>query len=312
MEFCRSKVLDLYDIRQIDVSEFIDPFAMDEDELNAELDRIRSRRGVMVDAERVEPDDFVRLDCRSGTPKFQKTSLELRVGKGLFSRELEAAMIGMEPGETKTVTLSDAEAEVTIRSIRRRILPALTDELVASWDLDGVHSVEDLKKDLYAKAKGQYVEEVAEPLAAALSQAVNERSRFELDPEEVLAVEAEGREMAADMLRSAGVDPETADDEAVRAVAGRTKAEHFEFLRYLSVDGLKSAAIGAAQMKAEGASVTEEDYHKALAYNAEGLGVSVEEAARIMPWPKFLRQTAANNNFEKIVAFAKAWLNKED
>ena len=128
----------------------------------------------------------------------------------------------------------------------------------------------------------------------------------------MIRVEAEGREMAADMLRGAGLDPDTADDEAVRAASGRTRQEHFDFLQELSVDGLKSAAIGARQMAQDGVTVTEADYQKTVASNAEGLGVSVEEAARIMPWPKYLRQTAANYNFDIIVAFAKAWLNKED
>ena len=312
MELCRSRVLDLYDINRIDVSEFVDPFVMEDGELEAELDRLRIRRSVLVDADQVEPDDFVRLDCRSGTPKFQKTGLELRVGKGLFSRELESAILGMRAGETRTVALPEAEAEVTICGIRRRVLPVLSDETVASWGLEGIRTVEALKRELRAKAKARYVEELAEPLAAAISTAVNERSRFALDPEELRAVEAEGREMAADMLRGAGLDPETADDEAVRAVSGRTKQEHFDFLQELSVDGLKSTAIGARQMAQDGLTVTEADYRRAVASNAKGLGVSVEEAARIMPWPKYLRQTAANYNFDIIVAFAKAWLNKED
>ena len=312
MELCRSKAVEICDFRTLDPGRWAPPFTMDEEELKERLDRLRSRHGLMTEAGRVEPDDFVTLDSHSDTPKFEKTNLNLRVGRGLFSPELEQGILGMTAGETRELELPEARARVTVRSVKRRVLPPLTDETVAAWDMDGISTVEALIASVKEKARAQYIEELAEAVAVELSNEVNANSRFALDPEEIEAVCAEGQQMAEDMLRSAGLDPETADDEAVRAVSGRTKQEHYDFLRQLSLDGLKSSAIGAEHMKRDGVSPTEDQYKAALRECAEGMGLSEEAARQILTYPKFLRQTAANYNFEKIVAFAKAWLNKED
>ena len=120
------------------------PFTMDEEELKERLDRLRSRHGLMTEAGRVEPDDFVTLDSESDTPKFQKTNLNLRVGRGLFSPELEQAILGMAPGETQELALPEARARVTIRSVKRRVLPPLTDETVAAWGLEGISTLAEL------------------------------------------------------------------------------------------------------------------------------------------------------------------------
>lgn len=311
MEMCKSKAMTVYDFHEIDPGQYAAPFSMDEEELQAALDRLRSRHAAMTEAERVEPEDFVTLDSRSALPKFEKTNLNVRVGRGLFSKELEQGLLGMKPGEPRDIAIPEGTAAVTVRSIRRRVLPPLTDETVASWGMDGVSTVEALIASVKVEACDRYVEDMAEAVALEVSSEAVDRSSFVLDPEELETVCAEGQEMAEDMLRSAGLDPETATDEAVRAVSGRTKQEHYDFLRELSVQGLKSAAIGALAMARDGVTVTEVQYRKAVQYTADGMGLSPEEAAGIITWPKFLRQTAGNYHFEEIIQYVKNYLKQE-
>ena len=312
MELCRSKAVEICDFHSLDPGRWAPPFTMDETEQKERLDRLRSRHGRMTEAGRVEPEDFVTLDSESDTPKYQKTNLNLRVGRGLFSPELEQGILGMAPGETRELALPEARARVTVRSVKRRVLPPLTDETVAAWGMDGVSTVEALIASVREKARSQYIEDMAEAVAVELSNEVNANSRFALDPEEVETVCAEGQQMAEDMLRSAGLDPETADDEAVRAVSGRTKQEHYDFLRQISVDGLKSAVIGAEHMKRDGVEPTEDQYKAALGECAEGLGVTEEAAHQILPWQKFLRQTAANYLFEEIIDYVTNYMKQEE
>lgn len=311
MELCKSKAMTVYDFHEIDPGQYAAPFSMDEAELQAALDRLRSRHAAMTEADRVEPEDFVTLDSRSSLPKFEKTNLNVRVGRGLFSKELEQGLLGMKPGEPRDIAIPEGTATVTVRSIRRRVLPPLTDETVASWGMDGVSTVEALIASMKAAACDRYVEDMAVAVAVELSNEAVERSSFNLDPEEVKTVCAEGQEMAEDMLRSAGLDPETATDEEVRAVSGRTKQEHYDFLRELSVQGLKGAALGALAMDRDGVTVTEEQHREAVQYTADGMGLSPEEAAGIITWPKFLRQTAGNYHFEEIIQYVKNYLKQE-
>lgn len=312
MEICLSKALEICDYRTLDPGRFAAPFTMDEEALKVSLERLRSRRGKITETDRVEKDDFVRLDCESDTPGYQKKDLDVRVGRGLFSPELEQGILGMAAGETRTLDLPAAAVKVTVRSISRRILPPLTDEAAASWGMEGVSTVDDLIRSVKEAARDRYIEDTAEAVAVELSGLVNAGSRFKLDPGEIGAVCAEGRRMAEDMLRSAGLDPETADDEAVRSVTGRTKQEHYDFLRLLFIEELKSAAVGAVYMEQEGAEVTREQYRKAVLECSEGMGLTEEEAGKILTWPRFLRQTAATYLFEKIIDYVINYLKQEE
>ena len=312
MELCRSKAIDIFDYREIELSQYAEPFSMDETELAERLDKVRARHAVMAEAKTVENDDFVTLDAASKISRFQKTGITVRVGKGLYSRELEAAMLGMTVGEERVIALPDAEARLTVRSIRRRILPELRDETVASWQLGGVETVEQLIEQVKAEARAQYVTDMAEAVEVEVCSEACSRSTFALDPEELREVETEGQAMAEDMLRSAGLDPAAASDEEVMAVSGRTKQEHYDFLRSISRDGLRDAVTGAALMARDGADIPASGYDEAVKQCADGMGLSRQEAEKILTYPKFLRQFAANYYFEKIIDHVTGYLNKEE
>ena len=313
MKICQSEATSVFDYRNIDLRQYAPPFTMDPDELRERLEKLRTRHGEMADADNVTADDFVTVDMESDMPKFQKTGITLRVGKGLLNPELEQSLIGMSMGDIKTVSLSEGQVRVKIRGIRRRVMPELTDEVVSSWDIDGVNSVETLLEQIKADAKAAYVEDMAESVTVALSEEVIARSKFVLDLDEVRIVEAEGRRLAEDMLRSAGVDPDTADDDAVRAVSGRTRQEHFEFIREICLSGLKSACLGAGMMESDSAVIEPDDYRKALATCAEGMGISIEEVEKnILPYDKYLRQTAADFHFGRLENYVKEYLTQEE
>lgn len=95
-------------------------------------------------------------------------------------------------------------------------LPELTDEVVASWQDEGVTTVEQLRRRIIENAKARYVEDMTESLAVFLSDELCKRCTFTLDEDELAQTRQEGREMAADMLRSGGLDPEQATDDEVR------------------------------------------------------------------------------------------------
>ena len=200
-----------------------------------------------------------------------------------------------------------------ICAVQRRVLPELTDETVSAWGIDGVSIAEELIRHLTAEAKAQYAEDMAESLTAWLSDEIADRSTFLLDPDEVRAEEEEGRQWADELLRNAGLDPEAADDDAVMAVSGKTKQEHYDFVRSVYVGGLKSACLGTEMMAADGVEITGADYQKALTVCAESMGVSPEEAAqKVLPYEKYLRQAAADYQFTKLENYVKNYLTQEE
>lgn len=310
----KSKVVSLADYREIDLRPYAPPFTMDEEEMEAALLRLRSRHGKMVPAQSIQADDFVTLRLQGGSPRFNKESIQLRVGKGLLDRELEAQLPGLCPGEERTLCVGGETVTVTVRDVQRRELPELTDENVAAWQLEGIATVAQLRESVVEKARAQYVEDMTEALTVFLDEELCRRSTFQLDGDELAQTRREGHDMARDMLRSAGLDPDTATDDEVRSVTGgRSREEHFTFLEELMMDGLKGTAVGALLMEQENAPApTEEDYQKALQECAEGMSLSLEQAEQVLTRSRFYRQTAANYLFGKMEVYVKDYLTKEN
>jgi trigger factor len=85
------------------------------------------------------------------------------VGEGRLVDELEAALVGMSAGETKSVALPLAdgettEAELTLKEIKERILPELDDELARS--ASEFDTLAELRADLEGRLREQLEEEL--------------------------------------------------------------------------------------------------------------------------------------------------------
>ena len=311
MKICRSKAVKICDFRTIDPGAYAPPFEMSDEELNESIEKLLKRHSAMTDADSVKADDIVTIDVSSELPKFNKKALSLRVGRGLYSPELEERLIGMRPGEETALVIDGAEVKAALLFAKRRVLPALTDETVSSLGIEGVDTVEALKAHLIGEARREYVEDMAEAVAVEVSNEANAQSEFKLDEDELNEVIAEGRAMANDMLASAGLDPESASDDEVLAVMGRTKQEHYDFIDEISAGSLKSTAIGAAMMERDDEEILLGEYEEAVRLCAEGMGISLEEAEKIVTYPRFLRQRAANYSFDAILEYVENYLERK-
>lgn len=310
----KTQVLTLADYRDIDLRPYAAPFSMSEEELEKEVTKYRSRYGTMEQAKTVAEGDIVSLRLQGSSPRFNKDTVQVRVGKGLLSHELEEKLIGLSLGQSTELTADGESVQVTVRDIRRCIPAPLEDAVVVSWGLEGIASAEALRQRIVNFARNQYAEDMSESLAIFLSNEVCRLSTFILDEGELEIARKEGRNMAVDMLRSSGVDPDTATDEEIQqATGGRTREEHFAFVEEICLGSVKSTAVGALLMEQEHAPIpTEAEYEEAVTLCAEGMGKSREEARNIVTLPRFYRQQADNYFFEKLIAYCKQYLTKEN
>jgi trigger factor len=81
----------------------------------------------------VREDDTVIVDLLDSDGDAQRDTV-VELGSGRLTPELEAAIVGAKPGETKSVSLargdgSTSSIEITVREIQEKVLPALDDEL---------------------------------------------------------------------------------------------------------------------------------------------------------------------------------------
>jgi trigger factor len=185
-----------------------------DDEVDAQVDRIRSQYGELVAVERAAGEgDYVQIDIhgtRDDEPVEGLTADDYKylVGSGLIAPEFDEHLRGASVGDVVQFSAAAPGGEdeepvdfrLLVKGVEERVLPELTDEWAA--EATEFDTVEELRDDLRSTAAAQHVQ-----------------SRLQ-----GLAYQLQGRGIALeDYLRITGRDPETftaelqeASDEAVR------------------------------------------------------------------------------------------------
>ena len=244
----KSRALEVYDFRQVDISQFITGFTVDETQYQKDLERVLRRYGRKEDARCVSDGDTVTLNCSSEVERYNKTNVPVPVGKGLFSRELESQLIGMEKGEKKTLTADGKAVEVEIIRISHTVLPELTDENVAAFGLESIATVDDLRRYCIAKQVDGFLLEDENPdmASAFVWQEVAKRSRIQRDESECAHV----LERADAKLASLSADEDDGEETGIDP----------EMMRNIYLSELDLAAVGAELMAQDGKVLTMDDY----------------------------------------------------
>ena len=191
-------------------------------ELESELERLRGEaaRYEPVDGRAAREADYAVVDVSwsegGGKPKRQDGAM-LHVGSSELHPDLNAALVGMTPGETREVTVayaSDAPPELagksipyrlTLKSIKTQILPALDDEFAK--DLGEFDSLEALRADLRRRLEERKRHDADHAAEEALIDALVAKSDFEV-PEALVERHMTARtETTARGLALSGVDP---------------------------------------------------------------------------------------------------------
>lgn len=260
----KSKALEIYDHRKVDISRFITGFTLDEAQLQKDLDRVLRRYGRKEAARRVSEGDTVVLSCRSDAPKYQKENLTVPVGKGLFSRALEEQLIGLEADTEYTLSVEGQPVSLRISRITHTVLPELTDENVAAFGMEGVSTLAELRRWCIGRQVEGFLLEDENPdeAAAYVWQEVARRSRIQRDPEELALVSAraDAKVKALPDMGEEGMDPEQ--------------------LRQIFLYELDLAAVGAALMERDGKCLTSEDYEAYVARLKEACPEQTEAQLR--------------------------------
>ena len=74
--------------------------------------------------------DTLTIRAESELPKFNRPSVTVTLGRGLYDRTLEAALIGLRVGEGCEAEVRDKPVKARVLAIRRRSAPEPTDEMV--------------------------------------------------------------------------------------------------------------------------------------------------------------------------------------
>lgn len=260
----KSRLLREGDPRQVDISQFQIPLTVDPKIYERDLLNFRRRYSTVEDAAEAAAQDMVTLTCKSENPRFCKEHITIRIGLGLFSKELEEQILGWKPGQSGSVTVKGEDVNVAVERIQREKLPEVDDVLAARCGIPGIQTAGDIHAHCKGKQLDEALEEPLDEAFAYLSRTVLEASEFELDPEELtFSQEQMIRELNKNSaFRGAGMNG--MPEESFRELFGCTKAELLESMRLSGTFILQSALLGQAMLEREGRLLTMEDYEAYL------------------------------------------------
>lgn len=251
----KSKLISIYDYRRVDLSEFAIPLETDQKRYERDLKNFLKTFAKKEEAPDVAADDMVTLSCSSDNPKFRKEHLTLRVGLGLYSKELEAKLIGMALGEQKTVTVGSDSVAVSIEKVIREIVPELSDELAAKSGIPDVQTSEDVRTYCRYKQYDRLLEDPADEAFTYISKTVMENSSFELDEDELAAAKAMALSSMGNHSMPGGKTFEEISEEEFASGFGCSKQEWLEIMTQTGISTLKAALVGQTL-----ATLHDEDY----------------------------------------------------
>jgi trigger factor len=181
--------------------------------VDQELEALRESVAELVPVEDrpAQEGDTLVVDIVSPGGEAQRDTV-VELGAGRLVDEVEAALLGASPGETKTVTYelaegSTASVEVTVKEIKGKVLPELDDELARS--ASEFDTLAELRADIEGRLREQIDAEIDNAFRANAVDALVTASK--VTPAGPL-VESRTRELLSGFVRSLerrGISPDT-------------------------------------------------------------------------------------------------------
>ncbi|MCC7034534.1 MAG: trigger factor [Acidobacteria bacterium] len=292
------------------------PVVVDEESVNQALEQLRERaaRFEPVDGSAVDTGQTVVMDLvRRGTDKdgqrgeedrHQQVSIEL--GDAANPPGFDDQLIGMSVGETKSFTLtypndystpdlagSTVDYTVTIKELKRRVVPALDDEFAK--DLGDFESLDALRARVRADLEAEAAEASERELRNDLLKKLSDRVPFAV-PASLLDREVDRRVQGfARRLMDQRVDPRQTQIDWAAFRQGQAEP---------AADSVKSAMALDEIARRESLTVTEADMDAEFAKYAEGTGRSPAAIRARLQQDGELPRLAAGLRREKAVAWA--------
>jgi trigger factor len=171
--------------------------------IDGELEALRRTVAELapVDGRGARGDDTLVVDLVDPSGE-TRTDYVVEMGAGMLLEEVEEALQGMRPGETKEIEIGMGEdargtVAVTVKEIKEKVLPPLDDELART--ATEFETLAELEADIEARLREQLEEESEAQFRQATADALVAASEVEPAP---LLVEARTRELLQALARS--------------------------------------------------------------------------------------------------------------
>ncbi len=257
-----------------------------EDEVDAQVDRLRATSGQLVEVARPAKDgDQVTIDIhgtRTGPgaggedDDLDAQDLLYEVGGGGVVPELDDHLRGAKAGDILSFDAAlgaeaqEVEFRVLVKEVKELVLPELTDEWAA--EASEFDTVDELVADLTTRLRQRHVAQAQMALQRKTAEALAELVTEEI-PEQLVAIEL--RERIHDLTHR--LDSQGMTLAQFLGATGRDEQEFVGELRAGALDTVKVDLALRTVVDEEGIEVTEEELDAELSAMGERLEMDVDE-----------------------------------
>ncbi len=288
----QEKLLKLFDFRELDMSPKLFALSYSEAAVDQMLDLVRERSlTIQAVPGPVERGDIVVLDVPAAGEQEAET-LQLNVQKYFYDNDFEDSLVGRMPGDSLTLPARGNGRPCTLTQIKRRVLPVLTDELVAALELEDITTVAAYRQMV---VDGFVEEDRAKKSDAIVTVATNhtlEKSQFGDLTEEIAEERAADEAQYHAMAKAYGM---TYEEILARSIPAKyeTAEQREEFLQSQAVKGAKLNLVFARYAEETGTVIDQAGYEAAKQTYLDR-GASPEQIAQMFPFRAYWVETATN------------------
>ena len=245
-------------IENLDVPKELAEYRFDEGSVKREVEEIRLKNATIEAGEAVEAGDFIEIKVNGNSQRFPVT-----VGLGLLGKKTEQSFLGLRVGDT-VIAMEQPflGKEVAICAIKRRILPAFSDQMAIEL---GYQSVIDYQERRCEEMRSQVKRDCARTLVQ--QECLGKANRATLVPcgTELDDLIRDYQGINAELFRSRNMDPASvAPDELEQAFGIRTVADLDKKTADSAALNLKLAIIGQKVAMERGLAFGEAEYEQKI------------------------------------------------
>lgn len=236
----------------------------------------------------------------------------LTIGSGQFIPGFETQLVGMKKAQTKDIMVTfpteyhsenlagkEAKFVVTLHDIKVKQLPALTEEIIAGLNIDGVKTEADLRSHVQTKTLERKNQNAEDVFVEKIMDVVGDNATVEIADEHI---DQEVNKMLDDVNRQAQKYKMSIDMYVSLSMGGKTVADLKKELAKQAVKKIKYAAILEAVAKDQALKIEKADLDEKYEEFAKSYGMAAEQVRSMIP------ESALTNDilFEKAIKYLMA------
>lgn len=294
----KSKANSIFDYKKANVSDVFLQLDIQEKEIEGSLLNIAKKHSTLEDVQDVVKDgDIVEVKIEDDQEKYNKNSVMISVGLGLFNKDFEDNLIGMKLGETKVINIDENTVEAKILNAKRKVVPVITNEMIVEESIKDVNSIEDYRNYFIENKVSDYKKEYIEEKVEGILDEIIEKSEYLISDEDLESIWKEIEEEWKEYEEEGG--EKITEEEILSKMGFKTLEEFNEY----NIRSIKIMFIGVEIAKEEGLECAQETYEDFVKEIAEGEEITIEEAKKEYSLNYHLLNYDAKNAYLKTLEY---------